>query len=116
MIDNQKDARDESLSALLRANAPDRFEAGFSGRVLTRVRNEESSLAAALQRQFVRIVPLAAAAALLLASFNWWSARSTHTSAIDAALNLPQVNLATAYASTAYYESSDALPPRQGMP
>ena len=112
MIDNQSDVHDDGLSALLRANAPDRFDAGFSERVLTRLRNEQSSLAAALQRQFVRIVPLAAAAALLLASFNWWSARSTHTSAIDAALNLPQVNLATAYAST-YYESSDAP---QGMP
>jgi len=116
MIDNQKDVHDEALSTLLRANAPDRFAAGFSERVLARVRNEESSLAASLQRQFVRIVPLAAAAALLLASFNWWSARSTHTSAIDAALNLPQVSLASAYASTAYYESSDAPLPRQEMP
>ena len=115
MIDSQSDARDDGLSALLRATAPDRFDAGFSERVLTRLRNEESSLAAALQRQFVRIVPLAAAAALLLASFNWWSARSTHSSALDAALNLPQVSLATAYASPTYYESFDAPTP-QGMP
>jgi hypothetical protein len=108
MIDHSDDARDDALSALLRASAPDKFGAGFADRVLTRVRAEEASLAATLQRQFVRIVPLAAAAALLLASLNWWNARSAHTSAIDAALNLPQVSIATAYASTAYYDNPDA--------
>ena len=110
MTDHHDDTGDEALSALLRANVPDRFDPGFSQRVLIRLRAEEQSLAGALQRQFLRIVPLAAAASLLLASFNWWSARSTHASVIDAALNLPQVNLATAYASATYYDSPDAAP------
>ena len=110
MTDRDDENRDEGLRALLRANAPDRFEAGFDQRVLARLRAEEQSLATALQRQFVRIVPLVAAASLLLASFNWWSARATQASIVDAALNLPQVNLATAYASTTYYENSDAAP------
>ncbi len=109
MID-QDEPRDDAVGALLRANAPDRFDAGFTDRVLTRLR-EDQSLSAALQRQFVRIVPLAAAASLLLASINWWGGRSTHASVIDAALNLPQVNLATAYASATYYESPDAATP-----
>jgi hypothetical protein len=108
MIGDHDESRDDALSALLRANAPDRFDTGFSQRVFARLHAEEQSLAAALQRQFVRIVPLAAAASLLLASMNWWSSRSTHASVIDAALNLPQVNLATAYASSTYYESPDS--------
>ena len=105
MTDDRNEPREEAIAALLRANAPDRFDAGFSERVLTRLRAEETSLTAALQRQFVRIVPLAAAASLVLAALNWWGARSTHTSVIDAALNLPQVSLATAYATNALYES-----------
>jgi hypothetical protein len=101
---------DQPLTALLRANAPDRFDAGFTQRVLARLHAEEQTLAAALQRQFLRIVPLVAAASLLLAATNWWNARSTHTSVIDAALNLPQVSLATAYSSSTYYQSPDAVP------
>ncbi len=108
MTDRHDELHDDALGALLRASAPDRFDAGFSGRVLTRRRAEEQSWAAGLQRQFFRVVPLAAAAALLLASMNWWSARSSHASVIDAALNLPQVSLATAYASSSYYASPDS--------
>lgn len=110
MTNHHDESRDDAVGALLRANAPDRFAPGFSQRVLVRLRSDEQSLASALQRHFIRIVPLAAAASLLLASFNWWSARSTHASVIDAALSLPQVNLATAYASTMDYDSPDAAP------
>jgi hypothetical protein len=113
MTDHQNDARDDALGALLRANAPDRFDPGFSERVLARLHGEQLSLTAALQRQFLRIVPLAAAAALLLAAINWWGGRSTDASVIEAALNLPQVSLSTAYSSTASYEGAD---PTVGMP
>jgi hypothetical protein len=61
------------------------------------------SMSEALERQFVRIVPIAAAAAILLGAFNWWSARGMSSSAIDAALNLPQVTLSSAYSSASLF-------------
>jgi hypothetical protein len=37
---------------------------------------------------------------LLLAGYNVWAGRASSTSTLDAALNLPRVNLASAYAPT----------------
>jgi hypothetical protein len=96
---------DSPVSQLVRDAAPASFEDGFSERVLSRLRTtEEPSVTTALQRQFVRIVPLAAAASLLLGAYNWWGGRATHASAIEAALNLPSVSVSAAYASTSLYE------------
>jgi hypothetical protein len=95
MIDDDSSSRFEHL---VRGAAPSAFAAGFADRVLTGVRaSREQPLSAALERQFVRIVPLAAAAALLLASYNWWGAHDSARNALEAALNLPQVTIATAY-------------------
>ncbi|HEX3867913.1 MAG TPA: hypothetical protein VHV78_14220 [Gemmatimonadaceae bacterium] len=100
MIDEPTHTHD-SLASLVRAVAPASFDAGFTERVLVRLHAErEASVSRALERQFRRVVPLLAAAALVMAAFNWWSARGTARSPIDAALNLPQVSVAAAYDSS----------------
>ena len=47
-------------------------------------------MSTALERQFRRVVPIAAAASLVLAAYNWWGARENASSPLDAALNLFQ--------------------------
>jgi hypothetical protein len=102
------DPHDDPLASLIRAAAPEQFDAGFTDRVVARVRTErEPSLSLALERQFRRVVPIAAAASLILAAYNWWGARGSEASALEAALNLPRVSLASAYsASTLFGETS----------
>lgn len=110
MIDRNDDAvrPDDAIAPLVAAAAPVRFDAGFTDRVMSRLAtSRDASLATALQRHVRRIVPLAAAATLALAAFNWWGARDTTSSPIDAALNLPQVSLATAYSSSSLYGIAD---------
>lgn len=98
---------DDSVAALVRAAAPTGFDAGFGDRVLTRLRAErEMPLATALERQFRRVVPLLAAASLVLAVYNWWGAHASAGSAIDAALNLPRVTIASAYTPSSLLESA----------
>jgi len=109
MIDHEAPHTDP-VAGLIRDAAPDRFDAGFGGRVLARLRaDREPSLSATLERQFLKLVPLAAAASLMLAGYNWWSARSTSSSAIDAALNLPQVTLGSAYSPSALYGAATSF-------
>ena len=104
MIDHDDRKSNDPLDALVRDAAPERFESGFSGRVLARLRaDREPSLSTMLERQFVRIVPLAAAASLMLAAYNWWGTREMASSIVDAALNLPQVTLASAYSPSLLY-------------
>ncbi len=106
--DDHTSSHDDPLSSLVRAAAPEQFDAGFTDRVVARLRAErEPSLSFALERQFRRVVPLAAAASLILAAYNWWGARGSEASALEAALNLPGVSLASAYsASTLFGEAS----------
>ena len=106
-----RDSELEPIAALVREAAPVRFDDGFAQRVLDRVsRQREAPVVVALERQFLRIVPLAAAATILLAAFNWWGGRSNSSSVIDAALNLPQVTLSTAYSPTALYGVASSVP------
>ena len=100
MIDDNE--RETRLENLIRGAAPAAFGAGFEDRVLQRLSAErEIPLSAALERQFRRIVPIAIAASLLLAAYNWWGAHGTGRTAIEAALNLPQVTIASAYTFSA---------------
>lgn len=100
---------DETTAQVVRSARPTGFAPGFRDRVVARLRAErEQSISRALERQFVRIVPLAAAAALLLAAYNVWGARGTAASPLEAALNLPQVTLATAYSPTSLFGDSGA--------
>jgi hypothetical protein len=90
---------DDPIALLVRASAPHSFVHGFRDRVLSSVRlRRDISLVTALERQFIRIVPLAAAVTLLLAGYNWWGGRGTSATPLDAALNLPRVTLASAFA------------------
>ncbi|MEO6878351.1 MAG: hypothetical protein ABI205_07715 [Gemmatimonadaceae bacterium] len=89
---------DDPLALLVRTAAPRAFSTGFRDRVLAGVgARREATLGSALERQFIRIVPIAAAVTLLLAGYNWWGGRQTSASSLDAALNLPGVTLAAAY-------------------
>ena len=101
------DDRHVPLERLLSDAAPRRFADGFADRVTARlaasaprlelVRTRDLEFGDALQRQFVRIVPILAAASMLLGMYSWWNGRGMADSLIDAALNLPQVNIATGY-------------------
>jgi hypothetical protein len=110
MIDHDDQSlSDDALESLVRSAAPNGFAPGFADRVATRLRADGSaSLAEALERQVRRIVPLVAAASLVLAAYNWWSARDSSASALDAALNLPRVTVSAAYEPSPLY--SDANP------
>jgi hypothetical protein len=109
MNEREKSGHDDRLASLLGDAAPAAFGPGFGDRVRARLIAERAqTLPRALEQQFVRIVPLAAAAALLLAAFNWWGARETSKSTFDAALNLPQVSIAAAYASSTLFDATGA--------
>jgi hypothetical protein len=96
---SDRTAVDDPVAMLVRAAAPLSFSHGFRDRVLASVgARREATLATALERQFIRIVPIAAAVTLLLAGYNWWGGRQTSATPLDAALNLPRVTLAAAYA------------------
>jgi hypothetical protein len=107
MNDNDTRRPNDRLASLLRDAAPTGFDAGFAERVRARLADARvQTLPHALEHHFVRIVPLAAAAALLLAAFNWWAARGTATSTFDAALNLPQVSVAAAYSASSLFDTT----------
>jgi hypothetical protein len=102
-------AADDPLAALVRSAAPRGFGPDFRSTVLTSLAaRHESALVSALERQFVRIVPLAAAATLLLAGYNWWGGRTSSASTLDAALNLPRVTVAAAYSPTQLFGATIA--------
>ncbi len=117
MTDHDASRPDHRVASLLRDAAPAAFEPGFAERVRARLISQRTqTLPLALERHFVRIVPLAAAAALLLAAFNWWGARGTASSTLDAALNLPQVSVAAAYASSSLFDAPGANGVRTELP
>ena len=96
--------RDDRLEHALRDATPVGFRAGFAERVTARLAGERAMTArttldftAALERQFLRVVPLLAAASLILGVYSWWGGRTTSDSVLDATLHLPQVSIATAY-------------------
>jgi hypothetical protein len=101
MIDLEDDRfGDDALARSLRNAAPHRFADGFVERVAARLRAQHSrvpSFDEVLQRQFLRIIPLAAAASLILGLYSWWGGRAISSSLIDAALRLPAVTIANAY-------------------
>ena len=110
MIDNDDHpSADDTLEALVRSAAPASFEPGFSARVSARIEADGTlSLSEALERQVRRVVPIVAAASLLLAAYNWWEARGSASSALDAALNLPDVTLSAAYEPSSLYGDANS--------
>jgi hypothetical protein len=106
MIDHpdHSSSTDETLASLIREAAPTGFAPGFADRVAARLRADGSaSLSDALERQVRRVVPLVAAASILLAAYNWLNAHGSGSSALDAALNLPRVTLSAAYEPSSLY-------------
>lgn len=104
MIDHDESFDNDPVAALVRASAPARYESGFSDRVAARLRSDrQPALSTVLERQFLKIVPIAAAASLMLAAYNWWGTHETASSPIEAVLNLPQVSLASAYSASVLY-------------
>ena len=83
-------------TALLREARPDGFELGFAARVARRLAREaesRSALAAGLlQRQFLRMVPLATAIALLLGGYTLLGAGRPGQSPLERLLGLQPVN------------------------
>lgn len=73
------------------------FAAGFADRVMARLAAAET-LPVVLQRLFFRFVPLAAAAALVLAAINLRQSRTGGQNLLERVLGLPAVTLANAYA------------------
>lgn len=77
---HERPTPDDVLADALRDAAPDRFAVGFTGRVTERLARERANVSngaaldftTALERHFVRIVPLLAAASLILAIYGWW--------------------------------------------
>jgi hypothetical protein len=81
------------------ARTDDGFAPGFADRVADRIaRAPEASLV--LPAHVRRVVPLVAAASLVLAATNWWSARDSGVSPIAAAIGLPSVTVADALTIT----------------
>jgi len=104
MIDHDETFDNDPLAGIVRASRAEHFEPGFSDRVIARLSaNREPELSTVLERHFLKIVPIAAAASLMLAAYNWWGAHETASSPIEAVLNLPQVTLASAYAPSVLY-------------
>lgn len=109
MTRHEPSSIDETTARVIRLARPTAFAPGFRDRVVARlIAEREQSISRALERQFLRIVPLAAAAALLLAAYNIWGARGTAASPLEAVLNLPEVTLATAYSATSLFGDSGA--------
>ena len=97
----------KNIEALVHESAPSSFNAGFGDRVASRLRTAtELTISAALERQVRRIVPIVAAASLVLAAYNWWGSRDSGVSTIDAALNLPRVSLSSAYSTSTLIDAS----------
>ena len=101
---------DDATARLIRSARPPAFAAGFGDRVVARLTAErEHSLSRSLERQFLRIVPIVAAASLhARRRTTGGRARGTSASPIDAALNLPQITLSAAYSASSLFGTSGA--------
>lgn len=88
----------ERLEALLRSARAEAFAPGFAFRVMARVRREPpgAAFACVIQRQFLRLAPLAAAAVVALGAWNLHAA-DARQSPVEAALGLPAVTADAAY-------------------
>jgi hypothetical protein len=100
-MDREDQELDARIARYRELAAPAEFDAGFSDRVMARLADTSSrgapSVSDGLQRAFVRLAPLAAAAVLVLALLNLRSTRSANQPIIERVLGLPAVSIAAAY-------------------
>jgi hypothetical protein len=93
--------RESRIEAVLRAERASGFAPGFAWRVMRRLHAEtadpRAALAAAVQRHFARLAPLAALAAAVLITLNLRGAERGQT-VLEAVLGLPKVTAEQAYA------------------
>lgn len=88
----------EARMARLRPLAgPAAFDAGFADRVMARIARQPT-LADGLQRVFLRLAPLAAAAVLILATANFLGSRTSGQPFLDRVLSLQPATLGAALA------------------
>ncbi len=75
------------------------FHDGFTDRVLARLERSSADLSptVALERVFLKLAPLAAAAVLLIATMNVLTSRTSGQPLVDRVLGLKTVTLAAAY-------------------
>ena len=95
MRDEQSDL-ELRMARLRRLSDNPSFGAGFSDRVMSRLAAPRP-IAEGLERVFLRLAPLAAAAAIILGAANLISSRASGQPLIDRLLGLPEVSLAAAY-------------------
>ncbi len=88
---------EEKIGRILEQGAVRSFGPGFADRVMGRLSTTRSiPLSTGLERSFLRLVPLALAAAAVLAALNLRQSSQGQTN-VDAILGLPAVTLAAAY-------------------
>jgi len=106
-MDNENNARLEERLAQLRAQVtPIAFAPGFTDRVMSRLAadgeidspHRAPTALDALPRMFARIVPLAAAALLVVSAINLHNTRTVAQPFVERVLGIPAVTVADAYA------------------
>jgi hypothetical protein len=103
----------DTLGPIIRDAEDRRFEPGFSGRVMERLRAEVEApvivLSRTLGRQFLRLAPIAAAVLVALSAYSLLGlGASSGQSVLEAALGLEPLTVETAYAlDQSFYAASD---------
>jgi hypothetical protein len=109
-VEHDSDDIEDRMAQIRQLTSPAAFDAGFADRVMARLERPRA-LADGLQRGFVRLVPLAAAAALLLGAVNLINSRASGLSLADRVLGLQPVTVAAAYTlETATGQATGAQP------
>lgn len=89
------DNLEDRMAQIRQMTVPAAFDAGFADRVMARLERPRA-LADGLERGFVRLVPLAAAAALVFGAMNLLNTRASGLPLVDRVLGLQPVTVATA--------------------
>jgi peptidoglycan/LPS O-acetylase OafA/YrhL len=103
----------DTLGPIIRDAEDRRFEPGFSGRVMERLRAEAEApvivLSRTLGRQFLRLAPIAAAVLVALSAYSLLGlGSSSGQSVLEAALGLEPLTVETAYAlDQSFYAAND---------
>jgi peptidoglycan/LPS O-acetylase OafA/YrhL len=103
----------DTLGPIIRDAEDRRFEAGFSGRVMERLRAEAEApvivLSRTLGRQFLRLAPIAAAVLVALSAYSLLGlGASSGQSVLETALGLEPLTVETAYAlDQSFYAAND---------
>jgi hypothetical protein len=95
-VEHDHDPIEDRMAQIRQLTMPAAFDAGFAERVMARLERPRA-LSDGLERVFVRLVPFAAAAALLFGAMNLINTRASGLPLVDRVLGLQPVTVATAY-------------------